>query len=121
MNINWMKRIAAMIVFVVLLTAVPYVCQGGRFIAVYAAAEETEAPEVIASGNCGKTGDNVKWAFDSAGTLSITGEGEMTNYVDVKAPWYAYRKRITTIVIGEGVTYAGAQVPGREWRFWCRV
>lgn len=37
-----------------------------------AAAEEAD---VIASGNCGASGANVTWTFDSKGSLLITGRG----------------------------------------------
>ena len=35
---------------------------------------------IIASGDCGENGDNVTWALDSEGVLSITGTGAMKNY-----------------------------------------
>ena len=31
----------------------------------------------VASGNCGRNGDNVTWSLDSTGTLTISGTGEM--------------------------------------------
>ena len=35
---------------------------------------------VVASGDCGDQGDNVKWTLDSAGTLTVTGTGDMKGY-----------------------------------------
>ena len=44
--------------------------------------------EIIASGDCGKNGDNITWTFDSEGVLSITGRGLMLNCGN--APWKNY-------------------------------
>ena len=65
--------------------------------------EETEA-EIIASGTCG---DNLTWTLDDAGTLTISGEGAMTNYNSGGAPWYGKRAQIKEIVFAEGVTSIG--------------
>ena len=35
---------------------------------------------IVASGNCGKNGDEVKWELDDNGHLVISGNGEMENY-----------------------------------------
>ena len=35
--------------------------------------------EIVASGTCGANGDNLTWTLDSAGTLTISGEGRMYN------------------------------------------
>ncbi len=70
------------------------------------AAEEEEV-----SNSCG---DGVVWEYDTATTtlkISYTGEGTgaMTDYEDLtKTPWSAYQNRMTTVVIGEGVTHIGA-------------
>ncbi len=60
------------------------------------------------SGKCGK---NLSWVLDSAGTLTITGYGEMENYTNtVHAPWYDQRKSIKNIVLtnsGGGITNIG--------------
>jgi hypothetical protein len=44
------------------------------------------------------------------GTLSISGSGEMRNWIMITAPWRAdeYRNLIETVVIGDGVTSIGA-------------
>ena len=41
------------------------------------------------------------------GTLTISGEGEMSDYAWNGAPWYPYRELITNIVIENGVTTIG--------------
>ena len=62
-----------------------------------------DAPTVVASGDCGADGDNLRWALWSDGTLNITGDGAMADYgcfetVDeygqysaeqIDAPWMA--------------------------------
>lgn len=73
-------------------------------------AQSTRAADVVASGNCGSIifGDEVKWALDSAGVLTISGVGKMADYTrDVHAPWYDYREAITSVVVEPGVTYIG--------------
>lgn len=55
----------------------------------------------VASGSCGS---NVKWTLDSAGTLTISGTGEMGYYNQEKRPWYSQRANIKSVVVEEGVT-----------------
>ncbi len=72
-----------------LLTAAPT----GAIGAVTAYAEETTPT----SGTCG---ENLTWTFDeSTGTLTISGEGEMT-----ETPWYHLNGQIKAAVIEDGVT-----------------
>ena len=53
--------------------------------------------EAVASGTCG---ENLTWTLDADGLLTISGEGEMTEY-----PWKEeYTADITAVVIEEGVT-----------------
>jgi len=66
---------------------------------------------VLAQGTCG---ENLTWVLDSAGTLTISGTGEMTDYyinedkyTHLNPPWYAYASRINRIVVEEGVTSIG--------------
>ena len=56
------------------------------------------------SGTCG---DNLTWDLTD-GVLTISGEGEMTDWAyDAFAPWYSYRKEIANVTIGNGVTNIG--------------
>ena len=56
-------------------------------------------------------GYDITWSFDS-GTLYIGGVGKMPDYTySDKAPWHDIGKRVSKIVIGEGVTYVG------DWSF----
>ncbi len=56
------------------------------------------------SGTCG-TG--LKWELDSAGVLTISGSGEMTDWTTGAAPWEDHVNVIQKIVIEEGVTSIG--------------
>jgi len=56
------------------------------------------------SGACGK---NVTWTLDDAGTLTISGEGEMEDHpaaYKTPYPWYSLRDAICSLVIEEGIT-----------------
>jgi len=65
--------------------------------------DDTESDGLVASGSCG---DSATWEFYSDGKLQITGTGEMSFE---SAPWIDYRKRITSVVIGEGITTLGSE------------
>ena len=59
------------------------------------------------SGDCG---ENVRWSLAGDGTLKITGEGDMTDYVtdgEPASPFAALRGKISAVEIGEGVTSVG--------------
>lgn len=71
---------------------------------------EARAAEV-ASGVCGGEGDgsNLTWVLDDAGTLTISGTGDMADwyYYNSPAPWYDKRENIKAVNIGDGVTSVG--------------
>ncbi len=57
------------------------------------------------SGTCG---NNMEWSLED-GILTITGQGEMTNFTsDVGAPWETRKSQITEILIGKGITSVGS-------------
>lgn len=57
-----------------------------------------------ASGTCG---GNLSWSLD-AGTLTITGSGNMDNFHEsTMAPWYPYRNEIQRVILPEGLTSIG--------------
>ena len=60
----------------------------------------------VVSGTCG---DNVQWTFESCnGTLTISGTGEMYNWMSLVArPWHSLCTSIQRVVIEEGVTTTG--------------
>ena len=59
---------------------------------------------VIDSGTCGT---NLTWTLYDTGELVISGTGAMANYDAGQAPWYTNRRKITSAVIGDGVTSIG--------------
>ena len=57
----------------------------------------------------GTCGENLTWALDDRGTLTISGTGDMNQYSSsTRAPWYSQRTKITSVVIDEGATSVGA-------------
>lgn len=67
-------------------------------------AEPTAKP-TSTSASCGA---NLTWAFDSEGTLTISGTGGMYNYSsDLSAPWDAHSASIVSVIIEDGVTSIG--------------
>ena len=83
---NISRLLAVLLVMVLLIGAVP-------------AASAAEA-----SGTCGQ---NLEWTL-SGDTLTITGSGAMYNYPeDEMAPWYAYRREISRVLLPEGLTNIG--------------
>jgi len=69
---------------------------------------------VIDSGYCGASGSNLEWKLTSDSVLTISGSGDMENYVygtgspPIYAPWYSsYRNRIKTVIIEDSVASIG--------------
>ena len=63
---------------------------------------------IVASGTCGKDGDNQIWTLNGQGMLTISGEdGEMEDYWRGSAPCYDHAESIKEVAIGEGVTHVG--------------
>ncbi len=54
----------------------------------------------------GVSGDNLSWEYKN-GVLTISGEGEMSDYVKKQEPWYAYAPEITSVVVKPGITHIG--------------
>ncbi|MDE6851767.1 MAG: leucine-rich repeat domain-containing protein, partial [Lachnospiraceae bacterium] len=64
------------------------------------------ASDYMDLGNCGA---NLTWVLDNNGCLSITGEGDMTNFADVSAvPWFSYRSLINKVSFSGNITNIGA-------------
>lgn len=60
----------------------------------------TEArAEIVSQGYCGRNWDNLSWTLDDAGTLTISGTGEMNDY-----SYWEGRADIKNVIIEEGVT-----------------
>ena len=82
MKKHWNKQLLALLlVLLMLVLSVPF-----------AAAE----PRSSYSGQCG---NNLTWSFDGAGTLTISGYGEMDDYYRTDAPWASLRQWIQTVNI----------------------
>lgn len=72
------------------------------------------APKTF-TGTCGKNGDNLTWELTPNGVLTISGEGEMTNYMYTSLlgvpipPWLSssVTTEIKKIIIEDGVTSIG--------------
>ena len=65
-----------------------------------------EENSTVTSGSCG---ENSTWQFDSAtGTLTITGNGDMDDYLLEEKPWGDYIQNIEKVVIEDGVTSVGS-------------
>ena len=63
-------------------------------------------------------GDNVYWQLDSSGKLTITGTGEMWDYLDYgddKSP-FSYSTEIHSVVIEDGVTSIGDHAFENDYR-----
>ena len=63
----------------------------------------------VVSGRCG---DNLTFTLDDAGTLAVSGAGDMYDYKTEPAPWRESGEYITSIMVGEGVTSIGAAAFG---------
>lgn len=73
-------------------------------------------PFAALADNSGSCGEHAVWTLDDAGTLTISGTGEMDNYmqrvlgsgeVSSTAPWMEARQSIRKIVVSEGITSVG--------------
>lgn len=62
------------------------------------------AQEESDSGTCG---DNLTWAMDEAGILTISGTGAMDDFRNGSAPWFDLCDSISTIIIESGITSIG--------------
>lgn len=63
----------------------------------------TAFASTVDSGTCG---DNLTWTLDNAGTLTISGTGDMT-WKSTQSPWYSSRTDIKSVTIKNGVTSVG--------------
>ncbi|MCL1932714.1 MAG: leucine-rich repeat domain-containing protein, partial [Candidatus Azobacteroides sp.] len=61
------------------------------------------AQTVTASGTTGP----LIWSLNSAGTLTISGNGAMPDYSPGGLPWYNYQSNIKTVILSNGVTSIG--------------
>ena len=66
------------------------------------------AADIVASGTCGAEGDgsNLTWTLDSEGVLTISGSGDMHDYV-YSSPWHENGNQIRSVFMANGVTGIG--------------
>ncbi len=66
------------------------------------------AADIVASGTCGAEGDgsNLTWTLDSEGVLTISGNGDMHDYV-YSSPWHENGNQIRSVLMENGVTGIG--------------
>ena len=67
--------------------------------------DQPDSGTVVASGTCGKEGDNLKWTLDDDGVLTISGIGNMRDYDDNNQPWKDLN--VKKVVVVSGVTSIG--------------
>ena len=62
----------------------------------------------LGGGNCGTTDkeESVKWMLDGYGNLTISGSGDMKDYLRGEAPWRGFGI-VQKVMIGKGVTNVG--------------
>lgn len=61
------------------------------------------------------TDDNISWAIEANGAMTISGSGEMKDYEDNDAPWSAYKTEITSVKFEEGITKIGFDTFNECW------
>ncbi len=67
--------------------------------------DDSSALIVDDDGDCG---DNAFWVYYRNGLLVVSGRGDMYDYSETNAPWYAYCNDITEIAIDNNITSLGA-------------
>ena len=60
----------------------------------------------VSAAESGTCGENLTWTLDDSGTLTISGTGNMTDYVGMASPFYE-RSDIHTVIIEQGVQSLG--------------
>ncbi|MCR5341420.1 MAG: leucine-rich repeat domain-containing protein [Saccharofermentans sp.] len=62
------------------------------------------------NGNCGAQGSNVKFTLTNDGTLTLSGSGDMKDFIydsTTDVPWYKNRSFIKKVVVENGITRIG--------------
>ncbi len=84
-------------------------------IAIFCGINANAATEV-ASGECGKNGDNITWVLDDEGLLTISGSGKMQDYTSryvvtvgivPETPWHLYIDDIEKVEFSGDITHIG--------------
>ena len=56
-------------------------------------------PITASAAESGKCGDNVYWTLDDNGTLTISGEGDMSVSSSSTVPWKDWRDKIKKVIV----------------------
>lgn len=67
---------------------------------------------IVASADEGTCGENLTWTLDDDGLLTISGTGDMSDYM-FRGPWNYAPK---AVVIEEGVTSIGKNAFDTSWK-----
>ncbi len=63
---------------------------------------------VLAADFSGECGENLSWEFvPESGILTVTGTGDMEDYLASRTPWYSVRTEIKSVKISSGATSIG--------------
>ena len=69
--------------------------------------------ETVAEGTCGT---NASWVLDDGGTLTISGEGAISDYESPdETPWYEHTDSIKKVIVGLGITRIGSHSFDSLW------
>jgi len=66
--------------------------------------QTSDGSVVTYSGTCG---DHLTWEFDSRGLLTISGTGDMNDYMFHGTPWKSFKRSIKKIVLDGTITGIG--------------
>lgn len=65
----------------------------------------SEAVAALEASYIGLTEDELTWSYDDAsGTITVSGEGPMRDYLETEPEWYQYCDTAEHVVIGDGIT-----------------
>ncbi len=104
MKTNFKRICASVMVAVMLSTVTPLSGLAGIELPSFADLFSVEV-EAATSGECGP---GLSWSYSEAmGSLTITGSGQMTDYIFEDAPWVSIKDKILTVFISDGVTTIG--------------
>jgi hypothetical protein len=104
---NKTQKFAAALVTVMMLAGAVYLLPGNSPAPTVFAEGESGSSEGVTVIDEGDFSDGLRWTLDSEGLLTVEGNGSMTGFNYGETPWWGYRSRIRTAVIGDGVKNVG--------------
>lgn len=106
MKKTFIRIISCLMVIIMALTSAPLGGFVGLKLPKWGELFATKA-SAISLGDSGKCGDNVSWALDNNGTLTISGTGKMYDYKFSTSSPFHDSKLIKSVIINNGVTSIG--------------